>query len=53
MGASVAGRPRGRDQRAELPLLPPGDVLMSNPCPYLSCLEDQGSGPVRDPAQVK
>lgn len=26
---------------------------MSNPCPYLSCLEDQGSRPVRDPVQVK
>lgn len=29
------------------------DVLMSNPCPYLSCLEDQGLRPVRDPVQVK
>lgn len=36
-------------QEAELTLLFPGDVLMSNPCPYLSCLKDQGSGSVHDP----
>lgn len=43
----------GGHQGAELTVLLPGGVLMSNPCPYLSCLEDQGSGPVRDPIQVK
>lgn len=53
MGTWREQGPGGVPQGAGLTLLLPGDVLMSNPCPYLSCLEDQGSGPVRDPIQVK